>query len=130
MLHVTCAIIEHEDRVLVTQRSETMAEPLLWEFPGGKLEPGESEEECLVREIMEELSIKVVPLKRLTPVVHATPAKTIQLIPYICSFEGGTIDLLEHRAYEWAPYCDLGKYTWCLPDMPVVEEYLQLKQNF
>lgn len=129
ILKVTCAIIEREDLVLVTQRSETMREPLLWEFPGGKVEPGETEEECLVREIREELSIKVQPLQRLTPVLRHMPEKTIELIPYICAFTGGVIHLLEHRAYEWATCEDLRSYSWCPPDVQVVEEYLLLKQS-
>lgn len=129
MLKVTCAIIEHEGRVLVTQRSDTMQEPLLWEFPGGKIEQGETEEACLVREIQEELNIRVRPLKRLTPVIHQTPTRTIELIPYICYFDGGTIHLLEHLAYEWVAYDDLIKYSWCLPDVPVVEEYVRLKES-
>lgn len=129
VIKVTCALVEQEDRVLVTQRSKHMPEPLLWEFPGGKIDPGETEEECLVREIREELSIDVLPLRRLTPVVHRAPTKTIELIPYICSLQGGTIHLLEHQAYEWASYHELENYSWCLPDVPVVEEYLRLKQG-
>jgi 8-oxo-dGTP diphosphatase len=128
MLRVTCAIIEHQGRVLVTQRSERMRDPLLWEFPGGKIEPGETEEECLVREIKEELYIKVTPLQRLTPVVQQTSTRTIQLIPYICSFDAGTIQLLEHLDYKWVKLKDLLHYNWCLPDLPIVEEYIRLKR--
>jgi 8-oxo-dGTP diphosphatase len=127
MLQVTCAIIEHQGRVLVTQRSEKMPDPLLWEFPGGKIEPGEAEEDCLVREIREELQIQVTPLQRLTPIVQQTPTRTIQLIPYICSFDGGTILLLEHQDYKWVPVDDLLTYNWCLPDLPIVAEYIRIK---
>ncbi|WP_162053873.1 (deoxy)nucleoside triphosphate pyrophosphohydrolase [Pontibacter pamirensis] len=125
MLQVTCAIIEHEGRVLITQRSESMPDPLLWEFPGGKIEPGETEEECLVREIKEELNLYVQPLRHLTSVLHQTQTKTIQLIPFLCSLRGGDIQLLEHRAFNWVLPEDLRTYDWCLPDLPVVEEYLQ-----
>ena len=128
IIKVTCAIIEHQHRVLVTQRSEKMAEPLLWEFPGGKMEPDETEEQCLAREIKEELNLEVQPLRRLTPVVHSTQTKTIELIPYICSCKGGTIRLLEHLTYEWASYDRLRTYSWCQPDVPIVEEYLQLRE--
>ncbi|GAB3531832.1 8-oxo-dGTP diphosphatase MutT [Pontibacter brevis] len=128
MLKVTCAIIEKGNRVLVTQRSAAMREPLLWEFPGGKVEPGETEEECLVREIREELHLEVKPLQRMTPVLHRTPIKAIELIPYICTVEGGEIRLLEHCAFEWTVYDNLRMYEWCLPDLPVVEEYLRLKK--
>ncbi|WP_251795780.1 MULTISPECIES: NUDIX domain-containing protein [unclassified Arenibacter] len=64
---VTCAIIESENQVLVVQRSENMKLPLKWEFPGGKIEKGESEQDCLIREIREELNIEIELMKRLTP---------------------------------------------------------------
>lgn len=129
ILKVTCALIEQDDLVLVTQRSESMREPLLWEFPGGKMEPGETEEESLVREIREELNIEVQPLRRLTPVLRHMPGKSVELIPYICILTGGAIRLLEHRAFEWASCEDLRSYTWCPPDVQVVEEYLLLKRS-
>ncbi|MCF8076784.1 MAG: NUDIX domain-containing protein [Desulfotignum sp.] len=58
-LHVTCAIIEQDGCVLAAQRSLAMAMPLKWEFPGGKIKPGETPEHCLCREIAEELAVKV-----------------------------------------------------------------------
>ncbi len=58
MLQVTCAIIEHADKILICQRSTSMKLPLKWEFPGGKIEPGESKGDCLRREIKEELDIE------------------------------------------------------------------------
>ncbi len=61
MLNVTCAIILFQNKILVTQRSESMKLPLKWEFPGGKLEPGESEEACIIREIKEELNLNIFP---------------------------------------------------------------------
>lgn len=130
VIKVTCAIIKQHGRVLVTQRSENMPEPLLWEFPGGKVEAGETEEECLVREIREELSLHIQPLKRLTPVRHPISAeRTLELIPFICQYNGGTIQLLEHRIYYWAYPHDLMKYNWCVPDLPVVAEYLRLSEE-
>ena len=127
MIRVTCALVEQNFRVLVTQRSRNMPEPLLWEFPGGKMEEGETEEECLVREISEELSLRIQPLQRMTPVLHPIGgAPKLELIPYRCRYVGGTIQLLEHRNYHWAHPHDLPKYDWCAPDLPVVAEYLRL----
>lgn len=105
-----------------------MREPLLWEFPGGKLEPGESEQECLQREVEEELGLKILPVTRLTPVVHHASHQSIELIPFICKYEGGIVALTEHRAYQWAELRELRGYDWCAPDVPIVEEYLNLKQ--
>ncbi|GAA4427311.1 8-oxo-dGTP diphosphatase MutT [Pontibacter saemangeumensis] len=124
---VTCAVIEQYARVLITQRSKSMPDPLLWEFPGGKVEAGETEEECLVREIREELSLHITPQFRMTPVLHQlgdNPA--LELIPFRCLYDGGTIQLLEHRNYKWVHPQDLLDHDWCAPDIPVVEEYLRL----
>ncbi|MGV8815207.1 MAG: NUDIX domain-containing protein [Gelidibacter sp.] len=70
---VTCAIIHFGNKVLAVQRSETMSLPLKWEFAGGKIEPGESEEECIKREIFEELNIHINLKRKLTAVIHQYP---------------------------------------------------------
>ncbi|MFD2244831.1 (deoxy)nucleoside triphosphate pyrophosphohydrolase [Pontibacter ruber] len=123
-IKVVCAILEQHGRILVTQRSQHMPQPLLWEFPGGKVEPGETEEESLVREIKEEINLVVRPITRLTPVVHRYSDKEIMLIPYTCRYLSGVVQLAEHRSYQWAEPSDLMKYTWCPADVPIVEEYL------
>ena len=64
-IHVVCAVIEQNGLILCAQRSETMALPLKWEFPGGKIEPGEAEEPALMREIREELNVNVEILERM-----------------------------------------------------------------
>ena len=123
-LKVLCGIIEKDGLVLITQRSEAMSQPLLWEFPGGKLESGETEQECLVREIIEELGIRITPKQRLKPVLYTYPDKAVELIPYICAYNSGTISLLEHLKYEWVKPVELNTYTWCPADIPIVEEYM------
>ena len=102
-LHVTCAIIEQDGCVLVAQRSCTMAMPLKWEFPGGKIKPGETPEHCLCREIAEELTLKVVVHHALAEVIHAYPDFTITLYPFVCTILSGTIILREHAAVTWLP---------------------------
>jgi 8-oxo-dGTP diphosphatase len=124
MLRVTCAIIEKEGKVLVTQRSEKMKQPLKWEFPGGKVEKGESEEECLQREIQEELNIKIKPVKKLSPNVHVYTEITIQLIPFVCQYQAGEIHLLEHARYEWLDKKELVNLDWAEADIPILKEYL------
>ncbi|TXK36598.1 (deoxy)nucleoside triphosphate pyrophosphohydrolase [Pontibacter qinzhouensis] len=127
-IKVVCAILEQHNRVLVTQRNQNMAQPLLWEFPGGKLEPDEEEEQALIREIKEELQLDILPVKRLTPVSYALGDKLLELIPYICHYKAGAIQLVEHKAYQWAERSRLRNYNWCPADLPVLEEYLQLTQ--
>ncbi len=67
MINVTCAIIRNEDEeILVVQRAERTDHPFKWEFPGGKIKTGETEEECIIREVTEELSMEVVIIARLS----------------------------------------------------------------
>lgn len=124
MIRVTCAIIEQNDLVLITQRSATMSQPLLWEFPGGKVETGETEEGCLMREIREELNLDIKCLHRLTPSVCIYPKITVELIPFICALTGGDIKLIEHAAYKWISIEELNNYDWCPADIPIVGEYI------
>jgi len=85
MIDVTCAVIRNEDdEVLVVQRGEFTDHPLKWEFPGGKINQGESEEDCILREIKEELSMEIVICVRLPGVIHDSGLKKIRLIPFIC----------------------------------------------
>jgi len=124
-LHVTCAIIEQDSCVLAAQRSRTMAMPLKWEFPGGKIKPGEPPEYCLWREIAEELAIKVAVHHGLAEVTHTYPEFTITLYPFVCSIISGTMVLREHAAVIWLPREDLASLDWAEADRPVLEAYLQ-----
>src|SRR4030042_880963 len=84
MIQVTCAIIRNEDNeVLIVQRGEKTDHPFKWEFPGGKMRDGETEEECIIREIREELSMEVIIFSKAEQVVHDYGHKEITLIPCI-----------------------------------------------
>jgi 8-oxo-dGTP diphosphatase len=123
-LHVACAIIEHEGRVLVAQRSETMSLPLKWEFPGGKLEQGETPEQCLARELREELALEIRIGQALPPAMHSYEAFRVTLYPFVCSLAGGVMRLHEHRAVAWVePGCMAG-LDWAAADLPVIAAYL------
>ena len=124
-LHVTCAIIEQDGCVLAAQRSRTMAMPLKWEFPGGKIKPGETPEHCLCRGIAEELAIKVAVHHALAEKTHAYPEFIITLYPFVCSIISGTIILREHAAVTWLPRENLSSLDWADADLPVLETYLQ-----
>lgn len=100
-IKVTCAIIENEDTVLVVQRSTTMSLPLKWEFPGGKIEIGESEEESIIREIKEELNLDIEVSKRLNSSVFDYPNISIELIPFVAKQVGGQIGLNEHGDFKY-----------------------------
>ena len=124
-IHVTCAIIEREGLVLAAQRSAAMNLPLKWEFPGGKIHPGELPEECLRRELLEELGIRVRVGISLPPCSHQYPAVSVTLYPFVCAIESGEIVLHEHAAIVWLSPKDLHTLDWAEADLPVVEAYLE-----
>jgi 8-oxo-dGTP diphosphatase len=127
MLQVTCAlIINPQNQILAAQRSQTMTLPLKWEFPGGKIEPGETAEDCLIREIKEELNIEIQIIKALPSNTHTYPKITIELIPFICEHTSGEILLKEHAQYSWLHKNELLALDWADADVPIVKHYLNL----
>ena len=127
-MHVACAIVERNRLVLAAQRSAVMSMPLKWEFPGGKIKPDESPEQCLCRELAEELDIRIAIKHPLAPKTHKYRAVTVTLYPFICSIAGGEIRLNEHAAITWLPSGALFALDWAEADLPVLAAYcLQLE---
>ena len=124
MLPVVCAIIYVGNRILVTQRSQKMKLPLKWEFPGGKLKNGESEIECIKREIKEELNIEIRIIKRLSTTTHDYDDFKIHLIPYVAEYESGDFILKEHAASQLLEKHHLDTLDWAEADLPIVRELL------
>lgn len=127
-LKVCCAIIEYQGRVLVVQRSAAMQQPLLWEFPGGKQEATETAEQCIVREISEELNLGIHPLRQLSAHTHTYENGSIQLIPFVCKWTSGRLELREHKAACWLLPEELKELDWSPADIPVAEAYLMQHQ--
>ena len=128
MIYVTCAIIEKDNKVLCAQRSELMNLPLKWEFPGGKVEDGETHDACIVREIEEELGLEISITYKLPPSIFKYPdSKEICLLPFICRIKSGTINLKEHNQVTWLSLSELKTLDWAAADIPILENYLSLK---
>ena len=108
------------EQVLVTQRIEHMPHPLKWEFPGGKLLRGETPERCIVREIREELGIGISVWELLPSVRHSYAREVIKLIPFICQWVEGEVQLAEHRACKWVHLSELEQIDWLEADLEVV----------
>lgn len=123
-IHVACAIIERDGLVLAAQRSAAMSLPLKWEFPGGKINPGETAAEGLRREIVEELAVEVRVGQSLPASTHDYPAFTVTLYPFVCLLESGEIILHEHAALAWLSAENLASLDWAEADLPVLASYL------
>lgn len=123
-IQVACAIIERDGLVLAAQRSDSMSLPLKWEFPGGKIESGESSSECLIRELREEMGVGIAVGLPLALTTHHYPTFSVTLHPFICSIASGTITLHEHAAIAWLPPDQLMTLDWAAADGPVLAEYL------
>ncbi len=129
-IHVACAIIEIGGKVLCTQRSEAMSLPLKWEFPGGKIDEGESPEECLKRELHEELGIEASVGQARPTTTHRYSSFSVTLYPFICEIISGEITLHEHSALVWLPIEELHTLDWAEADLPVIKEYqVQFEKN-
>jgi 8-oxo-dGTP diphosphatase len=99
-----------------------MSLPLKWEFPGGKINDGESPEECLKRELVEELGIEISVGQPLPATTHTYPTFTVTLYPFSCTIISGEITLHEHSAMVWLPIEKLHTLDWAEADWPVIEE--------
>ena len=126
IIPVTCAIIQFDDKILAVQRSETMKLPLKWEFAGGKIEAGESEVDCIKREIFEELNIQIDLRERLTPVTHQYPNFKIKLIPFTAKYLSGELKLKEHCNFVLANKEELINLDWAEADSPILKEFLKM----
>ncbi len=130
MIPVTCAIIRNEDNeVLVVQKGEKTDHPYKWEFPGGKPGKGETEDECIIREIREELSMDIIICSRLEPVEYDYGHKKIRLIPFICDTLEELPVLTEHIDFKWVPDEKLEAVELCEADIKVASEYMKLAGN-
>lgn len=126
MIRVTCAIIRNEDNeVLIVQRGEKSDHPFKWEFPGGKVMDGEGDEECIIREIKEELSIDIVICCRLEDVEYDYGIKQIRLIPFICDTLDDLPLLSEHAAFKWLQPVQLKEVDFSEADIIVAGNYVK-----
>jgi 8-oxo-dGTP diphosphatase len=117
---VTCAVIFFGEKILAVQRSRSMNQPMKWEFPGGKIEPGETDEQCILREIREELGIEIEITGTLRPNVHNYGNFTIRLVPFLAKYVSGNILLKEHKQYQLLDRSELMNPDWAPADVPVV----------
>lgn len=125
MIQVTAAILWNADRVMIARRKPGIKYAGFWEFPGGKVERGESPESCLVRELEEEFSISVGIEEFFAENIHAYPDRTVQLLAFTVRWLDGVLNPVDHDALKWVPPSGLGAYEMLPADRPLVEKLVQ-----
>ena len=125
MIQVTCAVIFDNDKILVTQRGVKQHQPFLWEFPGGKIESGETAESCILRELFEELGIHVRLKGKLKKCNYDYGSFQVTLIPFIAEIVSGTITLHEHMNFSWMKPGELKSLDWTPADIAIVNQVME-----
>lgn len=120
-INVVGAVMVSNGRVLCAQRGPRGALAGLWEFPGGKIEPGESPRAALEREVGEELECVIAVGDELTTTTHAYEFGDVTLTTFWCEIRSGTPKLTEHSSLRWLPPSQLGTLNWAPADVPAVE---------
>lgn len=123
VVRVPCAVIEHDGKVLAGQRNAALSFPLQWEFPGGKLEKGETDEEALYREIMEELNVTIEIVDKLPETSKDQGWREIVLVPFVCKVDTTDFILTEHEQILWLYPSDLPTLDWTEADLNVIQNY-------
>lgn len=121
-IEVVGAVIVRDGLVYCVQRGPDGSLPGMWEFPGGKIEPGEDEVSALTREIQEELLCEVRVGQKVTTTAHHYDFGTVRLTTYYCDLIAGEPSLTEHAAERWLQPNRLADLTWAPADVPAVED--------
>ncbi len=122
MTEVVAALIRAQDRFLICRRPAEKSCGLLWEFPGGKVEPGETPQQALIRECREELGITVCVGEPFFQVTHTYPDITVHLTLYDAQIIKGRPCLLEHCGMVWITPEEIENYTFCPADAPILKK--------
>jgi len=120
-IKVVGAVIRQENKILCAQRSLSGSLPGLWEFPGGKIESGETPREALEREIVEELNCRVLVGDEVTTTAFEYDFGVVTLTTFNCELVDGTPVLTEHESVVWLTAGELGTLEWAPADIPAVQ---------
>ncbi len=120
MIDVTAAILAKDGKVLIAKRKPDDKQPGKWEFPGGKIEAGESARECLKREMREEFGIDVRVGRLLGQSIYHYSHGSIRLLAYQAEWQAGELALRDHSEYVWVSYDRLNEFDFAPADLPFV----------
>ena len=122
MVEVVAALIWHGEKFMICQRPAHKARGLLWEFVGGKVEPGETKEQALIRECQEELAVTPSVREMFMDVVHEYPDLTMHLTLFNATIAEGEPVMLEHNDIKWITPSEIPAYDFCLADVEILKE--------
>ncbi|HIS52236.1 MAG TPA: (deoxy)nucleoside triphosphate pyrophosphohydrolase [Candidatus Onthomonas avicola] len=122
---VVAALIGRDGQFLICQRPAHKARALLWEFVGGKVEPGETKEQALVRECREELGVTVRVGEVFLEVTHAYPDLTVHLTLFRAAITEGTPLRLEHNDLRWITAAEIPRYDFCPADEVILQKLME-----
>ncbi|MFT5861226.1 MAG: 8-oxo-dGTP diphosphatase, partial [Flavobacteriaceae bacterium] len=123
-VEVVAAIIKHNDKILCVQRGESKLDYISkkYEFPGGKIEAGETREQTVIREIQEELKMNISTREEFITVEHEYPDFFLTMHSFICSCDDPAVHLTEHLDYKWLSVSELKRLDWAGADVPIVDK--------
>lgn len=122
MVEVVAARIWQDKKFLICQRAPEKSQGMLWEFVGGKVEPGETKQQALIRECQEELDITLDVGKEVTDVTHIYPNISIHLTLFDCVIVKGTPTKLEHHDIRWITEDEIPQYPFCPADAEMIQQ--------
>lgn len=127
-VEVAAAIVMDEGEILCVQRGKNKLSYISekFEFPGGKIEKGETLKETVVRELKEELMLEVLPKKKLITVKHQYPDFHLTMHAFLCGCSTRDLKLTEHIDYRWLSPSELLSLDWAAADIPIVEQILKM----
>jgi 8-oxo-dGTP diphosphatase len=127
-IEVVAAVIQHQNKILAVQRGPAKYAYISekWEFPGGKMEAEETEEQTIIREIREELDMQIAVKAKLLTVEHSYPDFHLTMHTYLCETEQSEPILTEHLAFRWLSMDELEVLDWAGADVPIVEVLQQI----
>lgn len=122
---VAAAIVHLDGKILITRRAPGVKLAGMWEFPGGKLEHEETAQECIIRELREELGVDSIAGEILTSTTYTYPNGTIELIAIVVKLQSTQFTLQVHDLFEWVQPEDLLRYELAPADIPIAEEIIR-----
>lgn len=125
IIRVVCGIVFKEDKILLCRRKAKKSLGGYWEFPGGKVEPNELESDALVRELKEELSMKVEITKHFKTIIHQYENVQIELIAYGCKFIQADFVLVDHDEIQWVEKRGLLSFNLAPADIPIAKGLIE-----